>query len=475
VVSDAEVRAWLTGHEHTALVALMMSAADRSVELRRELELAVAAERGRAPDLRAYEADLAAAFDTGGFVGWRDMHDWTSGVDAALDRLADLLDAGFADEVVALAELGWGHVEGAYGHVDDSDGQLIDIAGRLTDLHLAAVRDADADRRAVAERLLDLALATELDTLRERIGEYRAALGATGWQALQAAAQAAWADVPARQPGDDDPDRYGRRLGLVTIMESLAGDDLDALLEIRARSLAHPYDWVAIVELCARAGRDDLAVQWGQRGLAAFGADTDARLPDALADAYARSGRLADGLELERGQFARHPSTGRYRRLRAVAEPLGRWPDERATAFRLAREHVAAAERAATDAQRRNAWWQPPASLLVAMLLDDGEVEQAWSEAVARGCSEGLWLQLAELRAEQHPGDAITVYRRRLDRALQPARNDAYDEVVEVLADLAPLYERAGRTAEFRELVAGVRAEYKRRRNLMQRLDRAGL
>lgn len=475
MVSDAEVRAWLTGHEHTALVALMMSAADRSVELRRELELAVAAERGRAPDLRAYEADLAAAFDTGGFVGWRDMHDWTSGVDAALDRLADLLDAGFADEVVALAELGWGHVEGAYGHVDDSDGQLIDIAGRLTDLHLAAVRDADADRRAVAERLLDLALATELDTLRERIGEYRAALGATGWQALQAAAQAAWADVPARQPGDDDPDRYGRRLGLVTIMESLAGDDLDALLEIRARSLAHPYDWVAIVELCARAGRDDLAVQWGQRGLAAFGADTDARLPDALADAYARSGRLADGLELERGQFARHPSTGRYRRLRAVAEPLGRWPDERATAFRLAREHVAAAERAATDAQRRNAWWQPPASLLVAMLLDDGEVEQAWSEAVARGCSEGLWLQLAELRAEQHPGDAITVYRRRLDRALQPARNDAYDEVVEVLADLAPLYERAGRTAEFRELVAGVRAEYKRRRNLMQRLDRAGL
>lgn len=104
------------------------------------------------------------------------MHDWTSGVDAALDRLADLLDAGFA------------------------------------------------------ERLLDLAL-------------------------------------------------YGHRLRLVTIME-----------------------------------------------------------------------RLADALDLERRQFRCTPSTGRYRRLRAVAEPLGRWPDERAVAHRVAREHLAAADRAATGA-----------------------------------------------------------------------------------------------------------------------------
>jgi uncharacterized Zn finger protein len=113
--------------------------------------------------------------------------------------------------------------------------------------------------------------------------------------------------------------------------------------------------------------------------------------------------------------------------------------------------------------------------LLVAVLLDDGEVEPAWAAAQAHGCSENLWLRLAELRADEHPDDAIEVYRRRLDRVLEPARNDAYDAVVETLATLAPLYERARRGQEFRDLVAEIRTGCRRRRNLMARLDRAGL
>jgi uncharacterized Zn finger protein len=255
----------------------------------------------------------------------------------------------------------------------------------------------------------------------------------------------------------------------------LAGDDLEALLEVRARSLAHPYDWVRIVELCASAGRDELAVDWAQRGLEAFGEDTDTRLVDVLSDAYVRVGRLAEALELERRQFRRAPSTGRYARLRTAAETAGCWEAERSDALRVAREHVVAAERAATDAQRRNAWWQPPGSLLVGLLLADDEVEDAWSAAREHGCSEALWLELARLRADEHPDDAITVYRRHLDRVLEPARNDAYDAVVDVLATLAPLFERAGRPEDFRRLVADIRTGYKRRRNLMIRLDRAGL
>ena len=67
------------------------------------------------------------------------------------------------------------------------------------------------------------------------------------------------------------------------------------------------------------------------------------------------------------------------------------------------------------------------------------------------------------------------MYRRRLDHVLEPARNDAYDAVAETLSTLAPLYERTGRARAFRDLVAGIRAGYKRRRNLIARLDRAGL
>lgn len=94
---------------------------------------------------------------------------------------------------------------------------------------------------------------------------------------------------------------------------------------------------------------------------------------------------------------------------------------------------------------------------------------------MAHNCSEALWLQLAQLRGDQHPDDASAVYRRRLDRALEPARNDAYDEVFDILTALAPLHEHAGRSAELHALVEDIRTDYKRRRNLMARLDRAGL
>jgi tetratricopeptide (TPR) repeat protein len=474
-VTDAELRSWLSGHQVGDLVTLLMHAAGRHVELRRELELRVAAERGLAPDFRGYDADLAAAFDTGGFVGWRDMYDWVAEVDAAIDRVFELLEAGFAEAAVSLVERAFAYLEDAYGHVDDSAGQLVDIAERLVEVHLTAVASADVDRAEVAERLLELALASELDTLRDRLGDYRRPLGPEGWQALQRAARDAWSTVPPRSPGDDEPDRFGRRLRLVQVMESLAGDDLEALLAIRSRSLAHPYDWVRIVELCGQAGRDDLAVDWGERGLTAFGEDTDPRLADVLSDAYVRTGRADDAVALERRAFTRAPSTGRYARLRRVAEHTGSWVAERAEAYRVVRAHVAAEERAVTAAQRRNAWWQPPGSLLVALLLEDGEVEQGWDEAVAHGCSEALWLRLAERRAEEHPDDAIEVYRRHLDRVLEPARNDAYDEVVSVLTALAPLYDRAGRHGELRDLIEQIRTGYKRRRNLMARLDRAGL
>jgi SWIM zinc finger len=473
-VTDPELRAWLSGHSVSDLVDLVMGAAAHNPQVRRELELRVAADRGLPPDLRGYDTDLAAAFDTGGFVTWRDMYAWTNEVHTALGRIEGLLHAGFPDAAVVLIERGFGYLEDAYGHVDDSAGQLVDLAERLTDLHLTAVSAAGVDRVAVAEWLLEVALGSQLDTLRERLGEYRAVLGDDGWRRLREAARAVWDEVPARRPGDEEPDRYGRRSNVVAVMEALVGDDLEALLDIRARSLAHPYDWVRIVELCARSGRDDLAVEWAERGRDAFGADADERLTDALCDAYVRRSRFTDALALEREQFTKLPSIGRYSRLRAVAEPAGCWASERAEAHRFVRAHVTAAQQATTDVQRRSSWWQP-GSLLVAILLDDADVEQAWSAAQAHGCSDSLWLRLAQLRGDEDPDGAIEVYRRHLDQMLEPARNDAYDAVVDTLATLEPLYQRAGREPEFGDLVAGIRVGYTRRRNLMVRLDRAGL
>ncbi|QBI18481.1 hypothetical protein ER308_02130 [Egibacter rhizosphaerae] len=479
-LEEDALRAWLATRAHDEVVALLLDAARDHPEVHRRLAVRVAADRGGPVDLAPFEAALAEAFDPGGFVHWRDMYEWTADAHAAIDSIAELADAGFADAVVDLAERGLAEVERAIGRVDDSGGQLDDLAERLVDLHQAALRDASVDRVAVAERLLALALSSELETLADRLGEYRDALGAHGWDGLCARIRAAWDALPAYGSGDDDRDRYGRRLRLEQLMEQLAGDDLDALLEIRGKTLARPFDWVRIMATCAEAGRDDLAVDWGERALAAFGPEADTRLTDALAEAYQRLGRLDAALELERAQFAGRPSATRYQRLRAVAEPLGRWEAEREEAYRIAHElatqaHEDRSQRPPSPLRGRTGWADAPGSLLVELHLADGDVEAAWTTAREHGATDAQWRRLADLRAAHAPDDAIDVYARELEAALRPADQRAYTHVAELLGALAPLHQRAGRADEFAALVTRIREEYKRRPNLIKTLDRAGL
>ena len=85
-----------------------------------------------------------------------------------------------------------------------------------------------------------------------------------------------------------------------------------------------------------------------------------------------------------------------------------------------------------------------------------------------------LALQLAKHRADQHPSGALAVYRRHLDRTLEPAKDHAYAEVVRLLTLMRPLHQRLGQDADFDRLVTVIRTRYKRRRNLIKRLDHAG-
>ena len=109
------------------------------------------------------------------------------------------------------------------------------------------------------------------------------------------------------------------------------------------------------------------------------------------------------------------------------------------------------------------------------ILLSEDDVDAAWKTAETYGCRADLELQLAKRRADERPSDALAVYRRHLDRALEPAKDHAYAEVVRLLTLMRPLHQRLGQDAAFDRLVTEIRTGYKRRRNLIKRLDRARL
>ena len=67
--------------------------------------------------------------------------------------------------------------------------------------------------------------------------------------------------------------------------------------------------------------------------------------------------------------------------------------------------------------------WPRDRSVLVAILLWEGEVARAWEEAQAGGCSRDLWRALARER----PDDAVGIYRRLLSATIDLRNDNGYD------------------------------------------------
>ncbi|MBA3565122.1 MAG: hypothetical protein H0W33_14180 [Gammaproteobacteria bacterium] len=100
--------------------------------------------------------------------------------------------------------------------------------------------------------------------------------------------------------------------------------------------------------------------------------------------------------------------------------------------------------------------------------------EAAWQEAQRGGCTDRLWFTLASLRENDHPRDAIAVYRRLIGPIVQRTNNDAYAEAAKLLRRIERLQEKLGEQAEFREYLAQVRTEYKPKRNFIKLLEKIG-
>jgi uncharacterized Zn finger protein len=111
------------------------------------------------------------------------------------------------------------------------------------------------------------------------------------------------------------------------------------------------------------------------------------------------------------------------------------------------------------------------ASDIVQVFLFDGDVDQAWTEAKAGGCSRRLWLELARRREAAHPLDAIPIFEDEVERLIAAKNNDAYRRAVETMAHVQKLMRAAAQPDAFGPYAAGVRARHKPKRNLMKLLD----
>ncbi|GAA3669576.1 hypothetical protein GCM10022267_65360 [Lentzea roselyniae] len=193
----------------------------------------------------------------------------------------------------------------------------------------------------------------------------------------------------------------------------------DGLIEVLARDVTSTYDVLRIAERLCADGRDDEALAWLERGLSDF--EPDFRLRDLAAKIHVRAGRLDRAGEMLWANFTDRPSLETFRALRdATAGDFPQWR-ERALAF-------------LADLPPTKGSWSPGRSTLVEILLADDEIEAAWRAAVDGGCSDGLWLRLARVRAASHPADAIPVLLRAAEQAIEFRNRDSCRTAARLLA-----------------------------------------
>ncbi len=400
---------YLEKQEKATLVALLLEQVRKDTNLQNHLLLKIAQAAPDAPDMNAFRKTIRRTFAVSGFLEYGEVYDYVSGIETVLQSLRALLKSGFALETRQLTEYALGELYEQIPNADDSSGSIGGVLSELHVLHLQATLQAPPPLQELVEWLLKIELATEWDI---EVGwkDYLPVLGEWGKQRFCAEVKARWEALPHLAPGDKSA-YSGSRYALTRLMIAFAEeqDDLHAVIAIKKRNLSLPYHFLEIAQLYNKAGEPDAALEWAEKGRAAFPDNTDERLLDFLMEEYTRRERYGDAYAILWQRFVERPMLVAYQLLREYAQVRGEWDAWRERCW----QHLRAARAQKPKPKTAGSLWFPHAydhSEEVRILLWEGRNDEAWQEASDGDCSRDLWLALASTREVSHPEDALRLY-----------------------------------------------------------------
>ncbi len=473
-----QLRSHLSSLSSEELVEVLLAQAARDDDLRDRLLIEAAKRGATTVDLKSFQGSInAAVFDLAeSRHGWEHTSgDWAYGVHQLTLRLNELLDAGQAAAVASLTEFALDALVEVMERADDSSGYTSELVAEFERLHHDACLAARPDAVVLAERLFAREVDGHWDIFVDAVSRYADVLGPEGIARFRQLAEERWSAVPPAGPGERDADRWGDTYRITRVMERLAelAGDVDEIVAVKSRDLSTPYDWLEVAEVYASADRHAEALDWAERGTAAFPDHHDWRLDEFLCEEYHRAGRHADALELAWQRFESRPNLATYQRLVDHAGKAGAWPGWRPRAIDVLQQNID--RRAApVEGRRRHvvpAFEPAGASDLVEVLLWEGDAEAAWAAAVDAGVPQRVWMRLAAIRKDTHPDDALPIFQREVEHLIQTKNNRGYADAVQLMGQVRELLESAGRPDEFPSYVTAVRAAHKPKRNLMKLLD----
>ncbi len=470
-----DVKNYLQTREKSELVEMLMQEVLDNETLRGQLMLAAARANPQGVDIKTYRKELKRVFDVGGndyddyYGGFGDSDD----IEKTVESIEDLFEDGHFETVIDLCEYGLKLASKAMNYVHESDGGLEDAIENLQELHLSACEEAKPDAEILANRLFDWELNDGYDVFYNAANKYADVLGVKGLEVYRRLIEKEWEKLPALKPGDEKS-YGGNRFRITGMMESLASaeGDIEKLVEIKSRDLSGQYHYYQIAEIYRENKKYDKALEWAERGVKDFPKDKlDWRLGEFLADEYHRRKRHDEAMRIIWKQFEENVEFGNYNKLKEHADkvkPESAWQIWREKALEFIRRDIAEKKK-----NKSGGWHFRPAdnSLLVHIFLSENLAEEAWQEANKGGCSENLWLKLANIREKEHPVDALKIYQDRIEPKIKETNNQAYDQAVLWIKKVKSLMSQLGRESEFEDYLAALRVNYKIKRNFIKLLD----
>lgn len=468
-----DVRAYLARQERDTLVRMILDKAMEDARWRDQLLMKAASHQAGGADINTFRRALRNAIAIGDFVDYYAAADYADGVQAAIDGLEALLDSGYASDVVELSEEAITLLDDALNSVDDSDGNLNLIIDQVQDLHYRACEEARPDPNALAERLFHMELESGYGFFHNALESYADILGDEGRATYQQLVEAEWEKLPELTQGKRHQFDY-RRSQLNRMKETLvaATGSLEELVTVIAKDLSEPSRYLQIAQLYQEAGQIDKAIAWAEQGLDAFRGDYfTGQLGDFLISAYEQQDRFDDAVAIIWQDFSRSPSLHLYQKLKQQADKAHDWPKSRERAL----THVKQEGKVVKQSSYTRRFDQIGNSLLVEIFLWEGDMEQAWQAAQSGGCSQNLWMQLANLRAVAHPEDALSVYQPVIEPLIKETNNKAYHRAIDLILKVKDLMTRLDRAADFEAFISRLSTTYKRKRNFIKLLGQSGM
>lgn len=436
---------------------LVLTLAQRDGEVRRILEVRATTASGDDTSAKAeFKTYVRNTLQFSGFVDYRESFGVAEAASQVLDELENHLNAGSAEIVRPALLRALTLLRTITEHADDSSGAIGGECERAADLYAQACRLGEPDPaelagwlatfRATSPGWPTLLLADFVDAFDDHaLAIYRAAV----------------ADLDRQHAGRDHWSRFEVDAMLLELADH--DGDVDRAVDLLSER-EHPQ-YGAIIARLQETGRDDEVVNWIDRAVAEGRASSHGGgngywlSPSDVADTYRGIGRIDDAIAVLRADFVRQPAVHAYRSLLDFAATIDRADTERAWAL---------------DHARELAGGPGTGSVLVQLSLSEGDVDAAW-EAADRYGPGWAWQELATQGAEARPVAAANLYRPQLENDLQRPNTRLYPGIASMLATMAELYERGGRSADFALYIAKVRQDYGRRPSLMKALQAKGL